>query len=493
MIQYSTRFYLIALFVLLYIISPAQLFTPFVKTLKDTASFHLIPPYDEAKPPLTITGEQALQDISMLEYIINNAFAGRDYWQSNGLDFPSMYKSLRKLVTGNTTVATGNIEDTIYHYLSLINDAHTHVTGFKNREMVRNLRPYYSEIVVEKRGNTYIVVNSADARVKKGARYLGPVSGLFRTLSAPGITQYLVGQQSVVPIEKMKVSFNSGSTVLTLHPSKMGDIRFADAESLYEMDTAAAIPVIRSSSFSHSQNQKSLTDFINSGKLLSQKKAFIWNIIDNRGGDGYFPTAFIQAFNGTSYENVTTLTLYSPVINQCYWPGRNSWIHWDALSMKGLKDELFPLDSIPAGKREKIRRMRQDKKTVQNHPEKLWEVEPAKAAVKGTYEGKVIVLVNHLTNSAANNAVAMAKNLKNALIVGENTGSAYTFANVKYYALEHSRIKLWLPSVLLLNPDNRMEKGFEPDYWLDTADPVSEVRRWLASPSSYQFSYTGPN
>ena len=157
--------------------------------------------------------------------------------------------------------------------------------------------------------------------------------------------------------------------------------------------------------------------------------------------------------------------------------------------MRGLKDDSFPLDSIPVSKREKIRRIRQDKKIVQSRPEKLWEVELPKKAAKGSYNGKLIVLVNHLTNSAANNAVAMAKNVKNALIIGENTGSAYTFANVKYYALAHSKIKLWLPSVLLLNPDNKMENGFEPDFWIDTSEPVDEVKKWLANPSSYQFSY----
>lgn len=478
-----------ALYVIVPLISHGQEFKPFVKSLKDTTRFEVLPPYDNAKPPLSITREQALQDIRMLEYIINNAFAGRDYWESRGLDFQLMYQSLRKLASDNSTVSPAAMENEIYRYLSLINDAHTHLVGFQDREMVKNLRPYYSEIVVEKRGTTYIVVNSAVPKVKKGARYLGSTKSLFRTLSKNNSTQYLVGRQSSVPIEKMKVAFDSGITELTLHPSKIGDLRFSNMKSLFEIDTAATTPAIRSSSFSYSNDQQALNNFINSGKSLAKKQSFIWNIIDNRGGDGYFPSSFIKSFNSTSYENVTTLTLYSPVINQCYWHGRNSWIHWDPLSMKGLKDDSFPLDSIPLNKREKIRRMRQDKKTVQQHPEKLWEVEPAKAPIKGTYEGRVVVLVNHLTNSAANNAVAMAKNIKNAVIVGENTGSAYTFANVKYYALEHSKIKLWLPSVLLLNPNNKMENGFEPDFWLDSSDPVTEVRKWLTNPSSYQFSY----
>ncbi|MDN3586113.1 S41 family peptidase [Pedobacter aquatilis] len=209
--------------------------------------------------------------------------------------------------------------------------------------------------------------------------------------------------------------------------------------------------------------------------------------MDNRGGDGYFPSSFIKGFNGSSHERATTLTLYSPVINQCYWPQRNGWIKWDEKSMKGLRDDAYPLDSIPQSKRAKIKRIREDKTKVRTAPLKTWEVEAEQPMETNSYPGQTILLVNHLTNSAANNAVAMVKTLKNGIIIGDNTGSAYTFANVKYYALKNSKIKLWLPSVLLINPDNKMERGFEPDYWLDSADPESEVKKWLENPTTYQF------
>jgi hypothetical protein len=59
---------------------------------------------------------------------------------------------------------------------------------------------------------------------------------------------------------------------------------------------------------------------------------------------------------------------------------------------------------------------------------------------------------------------------------------------VKYYTLQQSRIKLWLTGVLILNRDNNMEKGFEPDYWLDCEQPSEEVHKWLSSPDK-QFRY----
>ena len=43
--------------------------------------------------------------------------------------------------------------------------------------------------------------------------------------------------------------------------------------------------------------------------------------------------------------------------------------------------------------------------------------------------------------------------------------------------------------MLIINPSNHMEKGFLPDYWLDSDKPIEEVRKWLTNPDTYQFNY----
>lgn len=427
----------------------------------------------------------------MLEYIIDNAFSGRDYWQSQGIDFNILYNKLKKIVENskNDSVSTSVIEDTIFNHLSSINDGHTVIVGFKQRELVQNLIPYYSEIVVEKKGQKFIVISSNQAGVKPGTEYKDSKHFLFKTISRKGSEQFLIGKQSTKSVNALSIKFGSGTVSLNLHPSRIGNLSFENLPNLFEIDTLSTIPVVRSSSFSNSRDEKQLKQFMDAGKWFKEKPVFIWNIMDNRGGDGYFPGTFIENFNTSSQEDASILTLHSPVINQCYWNGKNSWLPWPESVMKGLRDDNYPLDSIPAFKREKIRGIREEKPFVKSNPVKYWEVEPKPKRKLGNYKGQVIILSNHFTNSAGNNAIAASKSIPSSLVIGENSGSAYTFSNVKYYCLKYSLIKVWLPSMLIINPTNHMEKGFLPDYWLDSDKPVEEVRKWLTNPDTYQFTY----
>jgi hypothetical protein len=107
----------------------------------------------------------------------------------------------------------------------------------------------------------------------------------------------------------------------------------------------------------------------------------------------------------------------------------------------------------------------------------------------GDYKGKLVVLSNFRNGSAGNNALAMSKSVPNSVIVGENSNMTYAFANTRNFSLKHSRIKLRLPGRLIIHPENSLERGFLPDFWLDSETPVKEVAEWLLDPDGYQFKY----
>ena len=44
-----------------------------------------------------------------------------------------------------------------------------------------------------------------------------------------------------------------------------------------------------------------------------------------------------------------------------------------------------------------------------------------------------------------------------------------------------------LASSVSLVPGFEEGVGFMPDYWIDSADPVGEVVRWLNNPDTYRF------
>jgi hypothetical protein len=157
--------------------------------------------------------------------------------------------------------------------------------------------------------------------------------------------------------------------------------------------------------------------------------------------------------------------------------------------MRALNNDMIPLDSIPINKRKKIEKIRIEKQTIISNPKKYWEIATKPEKRYGSYNGKAIILMNSRTASAGNNAVAISKTIPHSIIIGSNSSSSFAIGNKKDYCLKNSLIRLELPGTLTIHPDNKFEKGFIPDYWLDSGQPVKEVIEWISNPDTYQFKY----
>jgi hypothetical protein len=302
--------------------------------------------------------------------------------------------------------------------------------------------------------------------------------------------QFLVGRLSMEKVDSLSVRFSNGIKNVLLHPSRLSQLQVDREKKIVQIDTISNIPVIRSSTFNWGKEKvKYLEEFIDYGKNLKDKPLFIWNIAGNWGGDANFPYRFITNFNDICQDQSYGLVLHSPAVNQCYWPGKNSWIEWPEIYIKALNDDNFPLDSIPVGKREKIRKIRKNKKVMVTNPTKYWEIRMKPEQKYGNYKGEAIILVNNETGSAANDAIAASKSIPNSVIIGENTAPSYSIGNMKWYQLKNTLIVLWIPGNLGIHQDNKMEKGFFPDYWLDSNKPIDEIIEWINNPGKYQFSY----
>ena len=465
---------------------------PFIKAIEEPCVFKEIPDFIKSKPHDKITKSHAHEDIEMLQYLFDNAYSGRYYWEQNGFNFNNYYQKLHDFIDSfpDDTIDVKKFENCIYNNLYPINDGHTAIVGFLFQGLYRSVKPYYAEIILEKKNNKYIVIQSNQLGIKIGAEYLDSSNYLFKTLSKKGTEQFLIGTLSIVSIDTLSVKFSDGKKILSLHPSKLSNFPVDRDQKIVNIDTVSNIPVIRSSTFNWSkENVKYLESFIDYGKNLKDKPIFIWNLAGNWGGDANFPYRFIENFNNICQNESYELVLHSPAVNQCYWSGKNSWIEWPEIYKKALNDDNIPLDSIPTGKREKIRKIREDKKVMVSNPIKYWEIRMKPEKKYGNYKGKTIILVNNETGSAANDAVAASKSIPNGIIIGENTAPSYSIGNIKWYQLKNTLIVLWLPGNLGIHPDNKMEKGFFPDFWLDSNKPIDEIINWLNNPDSYQFKY----
>lgn len=74
-----------------------------------------------------------------------------------------------------------------------------------------------------------------------------------------------------------------------------------------------------------------------------------------------------------------------------------------------------------------------------------------------------IQYINSRVGSAAINATAFTKSIPNNILIGENTSGGYTFGEVIYYNLKHSKIKLKLPIKIVVYKDFDYEMGFLPN------------------------------
>lgn len=473
-----------------------------IKAVKEPSVFKEIPYYFQASPPAKIKKQQAHEDIEMIQYLFDNAYSGRYYWEQNGFDFENCYKKLHSYIDtlSSADVDVRVFEDYIFSCFSEINDGHTVFLGFGFHQLAKRIIPYYSEIIVENHSNRYFVIESKQSDVVIGMEYTGIKEYLRKTMSKNGTEQFLIAVLSDSAIENINLSFDSETKNIRLHPSRLTDIDIDRWDIIVQIDTLQSIPVVRSSNFSPQVSmtdfswsyQKSLilNSFVDYGKELKDKPVFIWNIMGNWGGDDQYPTNFIKNFNDISEESAYYLTLHSPAVNQCYWPNKNGWITGSKTYMKALNDDSFPLDSISSERqRERVRKIRIEKQHVKTNPVKYWDVTLKPEDKKGNYKGLAILLVNNITGSAANNAIGASKCIPNSIIIGENTASSYAIGNMKWYKLENSNIVIWLPGLLIFHPDNKMEKGFFPDYWIDSDHPEEEIIRWIKNPDNYQFSY----
>jgi hypothetical protein len=465
----------------------------YINAMNEPCNYKELPDYLVSKPPMYITKIQALEDIEMIQYLFDNAYCGRDYWQNNGIKFESLSDRLKEYVDTcpSDRIDVKTFEDVLYDYLSPINDGHTSIVGFQNRTLIKWLKPYFAEIIVEKQNNRFVVIESKQFNVKCGSEYIDSREFLFKTLSKNNTEQYLIGKLSTEKIDTLTINFNTGNILLNLHVSGIENVKVDNTDKLVQIDTIKEVPVIRTSSFIWSKGKENdLETFVNYGKSLINRPAFIWNLIANWGGDANYPYRFVGNFNGLSQIYAYVLVLHSPPSNQCYWKNKNTWLElWSESSIRALNNDNIPLDSVPVNRKGKIESIRIEKQTVKTNPRKYWEIVTKPEKLYGNYNGKAIILMSSKTASAGNNAVAISKSIPNSIIIGSNSSSSFAIGNKKNYCLKNSLIRLELPGTLTIHPDNKLEKGFLPDYWLDSEQPVQDVVDWINNPDTFQFKY----
>lgn len=424
--------------------------------------------------PDFISKEQAYEDIDMLGYLLETGYAGLHYMETCGVSVQSLLDTLRQTVgQSEGQVSVRELESLLARSLEGIKDNHLIFLGHEfHHGPAGHMDAYVSDVLVRSTGRAgeYEVIDSFVDRIPISSVIIdrGGPTRFFKTLSCKGQEHYLVGTLSWSLVDRISIACDDENIEVPVHRIRVADARPSRGPGKCRLDDVDGIPVISAKSFMGSDWQM-LEDLRKWGRELREAKAFVLDISNNNGGDSTFPEAFFRSLLGTLDRQFMFAELRSPTMLQA------------REAMERPKDPYFRVSEWH--RRRRLRRYRR-------HHVKEWIVHkpgPASRRKAGCKCEHVVVVMNSRTVSAAESVIPMARSVPNVVLVGENTAGCNRFGNIIVYCLPNSKIKFQLASSVSLLPGFEEGVGFMPDYWIDSADPVGEVVRWLNNPDTYRF------
>lgn len=457
----------------------------YIDSLKKKIDYYIIPDFSFNPPPLSISKDEALEDVQTLKYIIETGYCGRYFWGNNGVDFEGLYIKLHDFIHSSAdSVSVKSFENIIIGNFTNLNDGHTKLTGFKETEFAKSKHAFFAEIVLEQQNDKLVVVQSNQTLITEGMEYSDSSDKLFQTLSPTNRKHYLIGNLSYYDIDNLDVNFNGETYNIQMHPCRISAAKNSD--KVFETTKNDSITYVRVKNF-EDKYQNQLNKFAKLGRRIKNKKIIVFSLINNGGGNAIYPRLFIENLNTNAKGFDYMATLHSPSINQTYLPGKNTWLS-DNIPIEWLKEDV-DMDKLPPDLIQTILDIRKENAIFKQTPAVYWEIIENIVPETGTFSGKFITIINSRVGSSANNATAFTKSILNSILIGENTSCGYTFGEVIYYCLEHSRLRIKLPIKILIHKDFNYDCGFLPDYWLDSEEPEMEVTKWINNPETYMFSY----
>jgi len=387
-----------------------------------------------------LSKKDALTDFDAFKFTIDNLYCGKPIHEKSGVDFEAIYKEIEDYIETTEEITTKDLcEKYAASFKNKFVDNHFYFQLPMDRNNPvrlpthKNYLPYFTDIVVEKVGDDYIVISSECENVKVGD-VIEDTGCMFETLPQNKKRNFLVGCRSWEKCENIKIVCNNETISVKTHLCRVAEKEEKDIVFSHYKDNE--IDIIRSNTFTSTIDKTTVSDCIVLGEILRNNKVIIFDIHGNGGGNSLYSAEFIKNLNGYCEENpYTTIELITP-------------LHKKSKELK-TKDRVV-------------------------HNKNNIELE------KATFNGKLLVLTDYYCASSAEETINFTKSLKNVIRVGTNTNGCNCFTNLWVCILPKTYMAIFLPNVAILDMFEE-GKGFEPDYWLDTTEPLEEIKNWLKS------------
>ena len=328
---------------------------------------------------------------------------------------------------------------------------------------------YYSDLFFVKENNSYIVYKNYK-NIKKGMRYTGNPENILQTvynnetLFRYAIFSPTIIKNSVVSIENKEYKVPVFGNVGSIKNRKDYDFKNIDNSIYLKIETC------------NYQNETQEKKFFNDSKKIIKDFPLAKNIIfdfrNNLGGFTKYLDQFLYAliYDKESKENDLEFSKWSRNLN-----AGEKRINTETMINKTRAVGLAPSDFLNY--------CLQNLETIY-----LEEIEEEQVTVTPWYNGKIYILINPLTCSAAEDFTLRLKKIfgTNVIIIGQNSNGGADFVDVYRYVLPNSKIRLSLCAVDFREV-NLLRKecwhgdtmGIFPDYWCKPKE-ISTILSFLA-------------
>lgn len=455
--------------VLISSVSPAQInnLDNFIDKRVKKTTYLQLPVPDKKAAPDSLTSEQVLEDALILDYLFKNGYSGYYSWTKRGVNFDAIGNELKKAAEAGRKIPVSLMVNIIEKGLSGILDGHLSYGTTKFKSPYRHKNAYFADVLIEKQGGNFVVVKSDCDKVISGVKYTGPDSLLFPTLSPAGKRHFLFGTLSWSPLFKTEASFGGEKIVIPMHRSRISAAATQNGK-IFSKTEVMGTPVLRLSTLMSGSNDSSLVSFSKEGTILKNTNRIILDITHNGGGNSKYIQDFFKNLNETEKMAMISASMVSPPVSQTWtWNTSTDIPAFDKFTQRAIKDL----------KRQKA------------SPKIKWKVYNENSlGVKNIYKGTLYFLMNSGNASSAEMGIALAKRVKNRVLIGENSAGINTFGNVRSYQLKNSKININLPYCIYYFDGLADGIGFMPDLWLDSDNPVMETAKWIGNEENYCFN-----
>lgn len=375
--------------------------------------------------PEKITYGEALEDILYFQFIMEHGYSGYDTWGKDKFD--KAFIELKRMFSQNDkNIIIEDFLDMIEKYFDFIFDGHLAITtegygvGF-----YQPLRTYVSDYYLVEHQDGFLIDET-----KQIISFENPFIRTFPTIRN-GKKGYIIGVRSYNEVETLEVLIDGKKTKIPLHRIKSNDCK---KETVQETEIFDKVAYIKSPTFI-GDNQDDLDLMYKTGRELSKYSNVIWDLSNNMGGNAEFAKQFIKGLCGSCSDSNKTYQLQSTLVHA---------------------KETGQIQEIPY-----------DLKEIKEYEE---------FNESNYFSGHLHIIINDSVASSGELAIIMTSCIENRTVYGCNTLGIGKFGDLLIYYLPNSKATVWCPHKIYKNTIEE-SKGYEPDYWIDDTDSLSQVLR----------------